>query len=158
MPTTPKPDLHICINTEQLTELIAGQKVLQKTVETIQTSLNQSFKLSEKHDAEIDTLQEWKAGKHATNGYTTEKFRHIKATHENLEERVETLQTCLNSLKTDTEIIKAAVIADQQRNALNDERSWSTREKIITGIIVGTAVLLISFVITFLWKTFILVR
>ena len=149
--TTTTP-LHYCINTNELKQIIQGQKNLQTNIQTFQNSLTHIFKLYEKHDTQIDKIREWKAGKHVTNGHTQEKMANMKETDKNLETKLETLKNEINTLQQDILIIKTAVLKEEQRTLQQDERQWSTRDKIITG----TALLLISFILTFLYKTFIL--
>ena len=77
-------------------------------------------------------------------------MRSMKKKDDKLDNEIQAIKTDISGMKTDIALIKQAVVVEEKQ----DDRRWSTRDKIITGIVVGVAVLLVSFFITFLWKTF----
>lgn len=149
--------LHTCLSDGQLKEILGKIDLLQveynhgrELIEAFQGSLDRMFKLYERNEEDIQDLQRFKEKKTEANRNTTITMRDMKKKDDKLEEEITAIKKDMAVVKTDIALIKQAVVVEEKQ----DDRRWSTRDKIVTGIICGVAVLLVSFFITFLWKTF----
>lgn len=149
--------LHTCLSDGQLKEILGKIDLLQaeynhgrELIEAFQGALDRMFKLYEKNEEDIQDLQRFKEKKTEANGNTTATMRSMKKKDDKLDNEIQAIKTDISGMKTDIALIKQAVVVEEKQ----DDRHWSTRDKIITGIVVGVTVLLVSFFITFLWKTF----
>jgi Fe2+ transport system protein B len=149
--------LHTCLSDGQLKEILGKIDLLQveynhgrELIEAFQGSLDRMFKLYERNEEDIQDLQRFKEKKTEANGNTTITMRDMKKKDDKLEERITNIESDISEMKTGIAVIKTAVTGEEKKK----DRKWNTRDKIVTGVIVGVAVLLVSFFITFLWKTF----
>lgn len=150
--------IHTCLSDGQLKQILQSQDDLQrqfgegqKLIEAVRESLGRIFELYEKHDGEIDTLKIDMAAKKATNGNTETTMRSMKEKDDKLDDEIQNIKTDISGIKTDIAVIKTAVLSEEKQK----DRKWLTRNNIIVGIIIGTAVFMVTMFITFMVKTFI---
>ncbi|OPY27422.1 MAG: hypothetical protein A4E27_00548 [Methanobacterium sp. PtaU1.Bin242] len=130
----------ITLSPEDVKGILQGQEEIKaqlesnnKLIETFNSSLSRIFRLYQDLDKDVDDLKKWKGEKKITNGNTEKTIKELKGKDGDLETKVDSIQYDVNSMKTDIAVIKATVIKDEKK----DDRFWTTKNLIITGVVIG---------------------